>query len=105
VCDVLVVGVRSAPNVWRAAPIFAALVARNSDAPALTRHVLVLQAYGIVWKAIDKKTRETVALKKIFDAFQVMRGAAPSQIVVVARARFAPLHITLIVSNRYTHTC
>eukprot|EP00033_Pygsuia_biforma_P000709 GCRY01000830.1.p1 GENE.GCRY01000830.1~~GCRY01000830.1.p1 ORF type:complete len:397 (+),score=37.48 GCRY01000830.1:203-1393(+) len=27
-------------------------------------------AYGIVWKAIDKKTREIVALKKIFDAFQ-----------------------------------
>lgn len=29
-----------------------------------------VQAYGIVWKAIDKKTREVVALKKIFDAFQ-----------------------------------
>eukprot|EP00769_Ergobibamus_cyprinoides_P003748 gnl/Ergobibamus_cyprinoides/5170.p2 GENE.gnl/Ergobibamus_cyprinoides/5170~~gnl/Ergobibamus_cyprinoides/5170.p2 ORF type:complete len:153 (+),score=62.63 gnl/Ergobibamus_cyprinoides/5170:25-483(+) len=27
-------------------------------------------AYGVVWKAIDKKTRETVALKKVFDAFQ-----------------------------------
>lgn len=27
-------------------------------------------AYGIVWKGIDKKTREVVALKKIFDAFQ-----------------------------------
>eukprot|EP00164_Ancoracysta_twista_P000471 GFYU01000630.1.p1 GENE.GFYU01000630.1~~GFYU01000630.1.p1 ORF type:complete len:354 (-),score=93.84 GFYU01000630.1:605-1666(-) len=27
-------------------------------------------AYGIVWKVIDKKTRETCALKKIFDAFQ-----------------------------------
>jgi len=27
-------------------------------------------AYGIVWKAIDKKTGKTVALKKIFDAFQ-----------------------------------
>eukprot|EP01094_Clydonella_sp_ATCC50884_P029162 TRINITY_DN903_c0_g1_i1.p1 TRINITY_DN903_c0_g1~~TRINITY_DN903_c0_g1_i1.p1 ORF type:complete len:440 (-),score=246.43 TRINITY_DN903_c0_g1_i1:1626-2945(-) len=27
-------------------------------------------AYGIVWKAVDKKTHETVALKKIFDAFQ-----------------------------------
>lgn len=27
-------------------------------------------AYGIVWKAIDKKTGRTVALKKIFDAFQ-----------------------------------
>jgi mitogen-activated protein kinase 15 len=27
-------------------------------------------AYGIVWKAIDKKSRQIVALKKIFDAFQ-----------------------------------
>ncbi|NWW17635.1 MK15 kinase, partial [Falcunculus frontatus] len=28
------------------------------------------QAYGIVWKAIDRKTGETVAVKKIFDAFR-----------------------------------
>jgi mitogen-activated protein kinase 15 len=28
------------------------------------------KAYGIVWKAIDKKTHEVVALKKVFDAFQ-----------------------------------
>jgi len=27
-------------------------------------------AYGIVWKAVDKKTRALVAVKKIFDAFQ-----------------------------------
>ncbi|GJQ66532.1 hypothetical protein Trydic_g4517 [Trypoxylus dichotomus] len=27
-------------------------------------------AYGIVWKAIDKKTKEVVAVKKIFDAFR-----------------------------------
>jgi mitogen-activated protein kinase 15 len=27
-------------------------------------------AYGIVWKSYDKKTRNIVALKKIFDAFQ-----------------------------------
>eukprot|EP01101_Sappina_pedata_P002083 TRINITY_DN1235_c1_g1_i1.p1 TRINITY_DN1235_c1_g1~~TRINITY_DN1235_c1_g1_i1.p1 ORF type:complete len:440 (-),score=222.87 TRINITY_DN1235_c1_g1_i1:126-1346(-) len=27
-------------------------------------------AYGVVWKAVDKKTKEVVALKKIFDAFQ-----------------------------------
>ena len=45
----------------------------------LDRHVLrkyeVVQklgkgAYGIVWRALDKKTKEVVALKKIFDAFQ-----------------------------------
>lgn len=27
-------------------------------------------AYGIVWKAVDKTSGKTVALKKIFDAFQ-----------------------------------
>lgn len=27
-------------------------------------------AYGIVWKAVEKKTKRIVALKKIFDAFQ-----------------------------------
>ena len=27
-------------------------------------------AYGIVWKAMDKRNRGLVALKKIFDAFQ-----------------------------------
>ncbi|XP_041974769.1 extracellular signal-regulated kinase 2 [Aricia agestis] len=26
-------------------------------------------AYGIVWKAVDKKTKDVVAIKKIFDAF------------------------------------
>ncbi|OMJ67750.1 hypothetical protein SteCoe_35001 [Stentor coeruleus] len=26
--------------------------------------------YGIVWKAIEKKSQETVAIKKVFDAFQ-----------------------------------
>lgn len=31
---------------------------------------LAEQAYGVVWKAVDKRTKETVALKKIFDAFQ-----------------------------------
>ena len=27
------------------------------------------QAYGIVWKSVDRRTGEIVALKKIFDAF------------------------------------
>ena len=29
-----------------------------------------LKAYGIVWKAVDRKTGEVVAVKKIFDAFR-----------------------------------
>jgi len=32
--------------------------------------VLYFQAYGIVWKAIDRRTGEVVAVKKIFDAFR-----------------------------------
>lgn len=31
---------------------------------------LLFQAYGIVWKAVDRQTGETVAVKKIFDAFR-----------------------------------
>jgi len=27
-------------------------------------------AYGIVWKAVDKRSDDVVALKKIFDAFR-----------------------------------
>jgi len=26
-------------------------------------------AYGVVWKAMDKKTKQIIALKKVFDAF------------------------------------
>lgn len=26
-------------------------------------------AYGIVWKAVDRKLKQIVALKKVFDAF------------------------------------
>ena len=35
----------------------------------------VAGAYGIVWKAHDKKTKDVVALKKIFDAFQNAKDA------------------------------
>ncbi|TNJ29519.1 Kinase, CMGC MAPK [Giardia muris] len=50
-----------------------------SDDEAIDRHVLRKYeivhrvgkgAYGIVWKAINRKTNEIVALKKIFQAFQ-----------------------------------
>ena len=56
-------------------------------------------AYGIVWKAIDKKTNDKVALKKIFDAFQnatdaqrtfreIMCAARPTYVCV--RVRVCP---------------
>jgi hypothetical protein len=35
-----------------------------------------MQAYAVVFKAIDKKTKQVVALKKIFDAFQVRAARA-----------------------------
>ncbi|KTG39105.1 hypothetical protein cypCar_00010050 [Cyprinus carpio] len=44
----------------------------ESTLEAPKRRILhyVLLAYGIVWKAVDRKTGETVAVKKIFDAFR-----------------------------------
>ncbi len=43
--------------------------------PHILRKFEVLQklgkgAYGVVWKAVDKQTKQVVALKKVFDAFQ-----------------------------------
>jgi len=60
-----------------AAGLFVACLPAMSE--EIDRHVLrkyeIVQklgrgAYGIVWKAVDKKTQEMVALKKCFDAFQ-----------------------------------
>jgi len=49
-------------------------MSENIDTHVLRKYEIVHRlgrgAYGIVWKCIDKKTRMTVALKKIFDAFQ-----------------------------------
>ena len=33
-------------------------------------NVSIFQAYGIVWKAVDRRTYEVVAVKKIYDAFR-----------------------------------
>lgn len=43
--------------------------------PHILRKFEILQklgkgAYGVVWKAVDKQTKQVVALKKVFDAFQ-----------------------------------
>ena len=39
----------------------------------------------MVWKSVDKKTRDTVALKKIFDAFQ---NATDAQVLLDIAASF-----------------
>jgi mitogen-activated protein kinase 15 len=41
------------------------------------------QAYGIVWKAVDRRTGEVVALKKIFDAFQNATDAQARQRLIM----------------------
>lgn len=51
---------------------------------------ILFQAYGIVWKGIDRKTGEIVALKKIFDAF---RNQTDAQV----RFTFHLLHILYFI--------
>lgn len=56
------------------------------------------QAYGIVWKAVDRRTGDTVALKKIFDAFQnatdaqARHRACKARAARLARRRCRPAH-------------
>lgn len=47
--------------------------ARGAAAPpdlTLPPHTRLVKAYGIVWRAVDRATGQTVAIKKVFDAFQ-----------------------------------
>lgn len=38
-----------------------------------------MQAYGVVWKAVDRRNGTCIALKKIFDAFQNATDAQVGQ--------------------------
>lgn len=42
----------------------------NETCRSWCRLLCLPQAYGIVWKAVDRQTGEIVAVKKIFDAFR-----------------------------------
>lgn len=59
-----------------------------------------VQAYGVVWKAVDKKTRDTVALKKIFDAFQ---NATDAQVRVVPRLSQGSSLLLFVQINHVMH--
>ena len=48
---------------------------------------IIFQAYGIVWKAIDKRTGEVVAVKKIFDAF---RNQTDAQVSASHKEKYHP---------------
>jgi hypothetical protein len=75
-----------------AAPVRAAAAARRSHTrTAAPHHMPLPQAYGVVWKALDKKSQNTVALKKIFDAFQ---NATDAQVGRVQRSRRVPTRCT-----------
>ena len=49
-----------------------------------------ITAYGIVWKATDRKTNEVVALKKIFDAF---RNETDAQVNIFIKSQSLLKHI------------
>mgnify|MGYP006100215885 CR=1 FL=1 len=52
---------------------FTNLMTEEIEAHVLKKYEILQKlgkgAYGIVWKAIDKRTKEIVAVKKNFDAF------------------------------------
>lgn len=61
--------------LWWIPPVFqefntASFLMELSQNGVLIPVFRLFQAYGIVWKAIDRKTGEIVAVKKIFDAFR-----------------------------------
>ncbi|XP_067637279.1 extracellular signal-regulated kinase 7 [Eurosta solidaginis] len=62
-------------------------------------------AYGIVWKALDKRTNETVAVKKIFDAFRDETDAQRTfrEIVFLKAFRNHPNVIRLLTVFRATN--
>nr|XP_040149455.1 mitogen-activated protein kinase 15 isoform X5 [Ictidomys tridecemlineatus] len=65
---------RSPPRSAEPAGPGAAMCAAEVDAHVAQRYLLKRRlgkgAYGIVWKAVDQRTGEVVAIKKIFDAFR-----------------------------------
>lgn len=60
-------------------------------------------AYGIVWKATDKRTQKTVAVKKIFDAFRNETDAQRTfrEIMLLRALRNHPNIIQLYSIHRY----
>ena len=57
------------------------------------------QAYGVVWKAVCRKSRRIVALKKIFDAFQNSTDAQVASLPVPRIVCLAPCQSMLCLHH------
>jgi len=57
------------------------------------------QAYGIVWKAVDRHTGEIVAVKKIFDAFSNATDAQRTYREVAFLQAFADHENVILLIN------
>ncbi|XP_034660716.1 mitogen-activated protein kinase 15 [Drosophila subobscura] len=69
------------------------------------RKALGKGAYGIVWRAVDKRKKDTVALKKIFDAFRDTTDAQRTyrEVVFLRAFRHHPNIIRLLGIYRATN--
>ncbi|XP_022234097.2 extracellular signal-regulated kinase 7 [Drosophila obscura] len=78
---------------------------KNVTAIFDVRKALGKGAYGIVWKAIDKRQRDTVALKKIYDAFRDTTDAQRTyrEVVFLRAFRHHPNIIRLLGIYRATN--
>ncbi|XP_017156408.1 extracellular signal-regulated kinase 7 isoform X2 [Drosophila miranda] len=78
---------------------------KNVTAIFDVRKTLGKGAYGIVWKAVDKRQRDTVALKKIYDAFRDTTDAQRTyrEVVFLRAFRHHPNIIRLLGIYRATN--
>ncbi|EDW26968.1 GL16513 [Drosophila persimilis] len=78
---------------------------KNVTAIFDVRKALGKGAYGIVWKAIDKRQRDTVALKKIYDAFRDTTDAQRTyrEVIFLRAFRHHPNIIRLLGIYRATN--
>lgn len=68
----------------------------------VTIMLYLFQAYGIVWKAVDRQTGEIVAVKKIFDAFRNRTDAQVCAWCVQSKWLIINL-LTLLISYLLCH--
>lgn len=77
------------------------------DRPVLRKYEILQKlgkgAYGIVWRAVDKRTKETVALKKIFVRSSV--HAIATLHVYNARFFYSPFTRASLVHASFSAGC